>query len=89
MVFNVTFNNTSVMSWWHLYHIILHRVYPARAVFKLITLVVIGTDCIGSCKLNYHVILNSTAPFTILNDNHLFIINYFINYDHRKQPFLN
>jgi Ni,Fe-hydrogenase I small subunit len=25
-----------------------------RARFELITLVVIGTDCIGSCKSNYH-----------------------------------
>ena len=31
-----------------LYHIILYRVHPARAGFKLTTLVVIGTDCIGN-----------------------------------------
>jgi hypothetical protein len=28
--------------------------------FKLTTLVVIGTDCIGSCKSNYHTITNMT-----------------------------
>ena len=30
--------------------------------FKLTTLVVIGTDCIGSCKSNYHTIMTMTAP---------------------------
>jgi hypothetical protein len=29
--------------------------------FKLTTLVVIGTDCISSCKSNYHVIKTTTA----------------------------
>ena len=28
--------------------------YPSR--------VVIGTDCIGSCKSNYHMIMTTTAP---------------------------
>ena len=39
-----------------LYHIKLHRVPLALAEFELTTLVVIGTDCIGSCKSNYHTI---------------------------------
>jgi hypothetical protein len=26
------------------------------------TLVVIGTDCTGSCKFNYHTIMTMTAP---------------------------
>ena len=30
--------------------------------FKLTTLLVIGTDCIGSCKSNYHTITVMTAP---------------------------
>ena len=29
------------------------------------TLVVIGTDCIGSCKSNYHKITTSTLPYLI------------------------
>ena len=29
--------------------------------FKLATLVVIGTDCTGSCKSNYHAIMTMTA----------------------------
>ena len=32
------------------------------AGFKLTTLVVIGTDCIGSCKSNYHTITTMPAP---------------------------
>jgi hypothetical protein len=38
-----------------LYHIMLYT-SPSRARFELTTLVVIGTDCIGtcSCKSNYH-----------------------------------
>jgi hypothetical protein len=30
--------------------------------FELTTSVVIGTDCIGSCKSNYHTIMATTAP---------------------------
>ena len=33
-----------------LHHIMLYQVHLAWAGFKLLTLVVIGTDCIGSCK---------------------------------------
>ena len=30
--------------------------------FEFTTLVVIGTDCTGSCKSNYHTITTTTAP---------------------------
>jgi len=30
--------------------------------FKLTTLVVIGTDCTGSCKSNFYTITTTTAP---------------------------
>jgi hypothetical protein len=42
-------------------HIMLYPVYPTRVGFKLTTLVVIGTDCIDSCKSNYHTITTTTA----------------------------
>jgi len=41
-----------------LYHIMLYQVHLAWEGFELITLVVIGTDCIGS---NYHMI-TTTEP---------------------------
>ena len=31
-------------------------------MFELTTLVMIGTDCIGSCKPNYHAIIATAAP---------------------------
>ena len=44
-----------------LYHIMLYRVHLACAGFKITFLVVICTDCTGSCKSNYHMI--TTAPY--------------------------
>ena len=49
MVFSTTFNNISVISWWSVL-----LVEDTGVGFKLTTLVVIGTDCIGSYKSNYH-----------------------------------
>ena len=43
-----------------LYHIMLHWVHLPWARFEL-TLVVIGTDCIGRYKSNYHTINTMTA----------------------------
>jgi hypothetical protein len=45
-----------------LYHIMFYRVHPTWAEFKLTTLMVIGTSCIGSCKSNYHMITTMMAP---------------------------
>ena len=48
-----------------LYHIML---YPSPwSIFEL-TSVVIGTDCIGSCKSNYHTTTATTAPFRNTTD---------------------
>jgi hypothetical protein len=46
-----------------LYHIMLYTSPWSR--FELTTLVVIDTDCIGSCKSNYHTITNTTAPIKL------------------------
>ena len=48
-----------------LYHIMLNRAHLACSGFELTTLVVIGTDCIGSFKSNYHTITTTTAPVDI------------------------
>jgi hypothetical protein len=45
-----------------LYHLMLYRAHLACAGFELTTLVVIGTDCIGSFKSNYPTITVTTAP---------------------------
>ena len=47
---------------YQLYHIMLYQVDLAWAGLKLTTLVVIGTDCIGSYKSNYHTITTTTNP---------------------------
>ena len=44
-----------------LYQIMLYRVYLACAGVELTTLVVIGSDCICSCKSNYHMLTTMTT----------------------------
>ena len=74
MVFSGTFNNISAISWRAVYWW-RKPVYPQKTTdscckslttpwsrFELTTSVVIGTDYIGSCKSNYHMIMATTAP---------------------------
>ena len=46
-----------------LYHIMLYRVHVVWMGFELTTLVVIGTDSIGSYKSNYHPIMTTMDPW--------------------------
>ena len=57
-----------------LYHIMLYISTWSR--FELTTSVVICTDCISSCKPNYHTITATTAPqLNVWTDNFFFINN--------------
>ena len=51
-----------------LYQIMLYQVHLAWAGFELTMLVVIGTDCTGSCKSNYHMIITMTTPCIIIEN---------------------
>ena len=63
--------------WWRkLYHIMLYRVLLTLAEFELIVPVVIDTDCIGSCKSNYHTITTTTAPW---NDNIILVESLYLH----------
>ena len=55
-------NYQPVASHWQLSSHNLYRVHLSCAWLELTTLVVIGTDCIGSSKSNYHTITTMTAP---------------------------
>ena len=58
-----------------LYHIMLYWVHLAWVGFKLTTFVVIGIDCIGSCKSNYHMNMTTTTPKQINKTNNLRPLN--------------
>ena len=52
--------------WQTLSHIyMLYRVHLAWAEFELTTLVVIGTNSMGSCKSNYHTNTTMTGPYFV------------------------
>ena len=57
-------NHQPVVSHWQIYHIMLYQVHLAMSRIKLTMLVVISTDCIDSCKSNYHMITTMTASET-------------------------
>jgi hypothetical protein len=57
------------------YHKMLYQVHLAWVGFKLTTLMVIGTDCIGSCKSNYHTITATATPFQLLEIRDTVLVN--------------
>jgi hypothetical protein len=97
MVFNVTFNNISVISLRSvllvketeyrekttdlsqitntLYHIILYRGQLPWTGFEPTTYVVLGTDCIVSCKYNYAITTTKAPPSIICLYNNFFYWN--------------
>ena len=63
MVFNATFNNISVITWRS--DLLMEETGLSAenwAGFELTALVVIDTDCTGSCISNYHTIKTTTTP---------------------------
>jgi hypothetical protein len=46
----------------NIYHIMLYRIHIVLVGFELTSLVVLGTDCTGNCKSNYHTITPTTTP---------------------------
>ena len=59
-----------------LYHIMLYQVHLAWAGLELTTLVMIGTDCIGSCKPNYHAIMTNNGPDKVIRKLDQYIVVY-------------
>jgi hypothetical protein len=47
----------------------LMNYYEYYTYFALTTSVVIGTDCIGSCRSNYHTITATTVPDIEVNEH--------------------
>ena len=58
-------NLRAVASHWQIYHIMLYPVHLVWAVFEHTTLVVIGTDYLGSYASNYHPITSHDGPLSI------------------------
>ena len=56
-------NKRSVASHWQT---LSHNVVSSTPRHELTTLVAKNTDCMGSCKSNYHTIMTTTVPTTLI-----------------------
>ena len=61
------------------YHILMYPVQLSWPGFELKALVVLGTDCIGYCKSNYHKITTTTAHVSVTPLVFLLML-YFLNW---------
>jgi hypothetical protein len=90
MVYNATFigegNRSTREPTDKLYHITFYTSPWSR--FELITSVVIGTDCIGSCKSNHHTITATTAPLDCCKANSLHPFSSRSNFPRCVQPII-
>jgi hypothetical protein len=89
-VFNAIFNNISVISWWSVSLVEETRVpgenhWPAAghwqtishnivSRFELTTVVVIGSDCTGSCKSIHHTITTTTTHYLYWKTNFTLLV---------------
>ena len=59
-------NQPAVTHWQTLSHNVVSSTYRLSAGFELTTLMAIGTDCMGSCKSNYHTVTTTTVIWTTI-----------------------
>jgi hypothetical protein len=71
-----------------LYHMMLYRAHLACAGFDLTVLVVIGIDCIGSYKSNYHTITTMTSLNLYILYLFFLYLSYNTSFTHTVLPFL-
>jgi len=59
-------NHRHVASNSQIYYIMLYQVFLTMNGIQITTLMVIGTDCIGSCKSNYRLITTTKGSWVFL-----------------------
>jgi hypothetical protein len=68
-------NHWSVTSHWQNLSHNVASITPCHELVELTILVVIGTDCTGSCKSNHHMVTITTAPIWGLMTGIIYIHN--------------
>ena len=95
MVFDATFNNISVIMYtWHQFYWwrkleykekttdlsqVTDKIITSLAGFELTMFVVMGTDCTGSCKSNYHTIMMASESCINQTFNKVPMYEIFVN----------
>jgi hypothetical protein len=74
-------NHWPVANHWQTLSHMVYRVHLTWAGLKLTTLMVIGTDCIGSCKSNYHTINTTKVPTSkMLSAEQYYVCKHFCKF---------